>query len=136
MRKTFLGARLKQKNIRHNNKLRISIKENMPMTNYTPKLVAKAKAAKSADELFNLAKENGIEITEEEAKTYFAQLNANDAISDDELDAVAGGGSCPSNGEEDDSSSGVNKVTCLHCQGPVSRSFTKCPWCGKTIAFF
>jgi predicted ribosomally synthesized peptide with nif11-like leader len=108
------------------------------MTNYTPKLVAKAKAAKSADELFNLAKENGIEITEEEAKTYFAQLNANDAISDDELDSVAGGDglSCPSGDEEDDASSGVNNATCPHCQGPVSRAFTKCPWCGKTIAFF
>ena len=33
------------------------------MTNYIPKLVAKAKAAKSVDELFNLAKENGIDIT-------------------------------------------------------------------------
>ena len=106
------------------------------MNNLTPELIAKAKVAKSAEELFNLAKENGIKITEEEAKTYFAQLNANDDISDDELDAVAGGGSCPSGDEEDDASSGVNKVTCLHCQGTVSRSFTKCPWCGKTIAFF
>lgn len=70
------------------------------MNNLTPELVAKAKSTKSADELFNLAKENGIEITEEEAKTYFAQLNANDSISDDELDAVAGGGgSCPGDDE-------------------------------------
>ena len=106
------------------------------MNNLTPELIAKAKATKSADELFNLAKENGIEITEEEAKTYFAQLNASDAISDDELDAVAGGGSCPSGDEEDDASSGVNMATCPHCQSPVSRAFTKCPWCGKTIAFF
>jgi predicted ribosomally synthesized peptide with nif11-like leader len=106
------------------------------MNNLTPELIAKAKATKSAEELLALAKEKNVELTEEEAKTYFAQLNANDAVSDDELDAVAGGGSCPSGDEEDDASSGVNKATCHHCQGTVSRAFTKCPWCGKTIAFF
>ena len=106
------------------------------MNNLTPELIAKAKAASTVDELRAIAKANGIELTEEEAKTYFAQLNANDAISDDELDAVAGGGSCPSGDEEDDASSGVNKATCPYCQGPVSRAFTKCPWCGKTIVFF
>lgn len=108
------------------------------MNNLTPELIAKAKATKSAQELLALAKANNVELTEEEAKTYFEQLNAVGKVSDDELDSVAGGDglSCPSGDEEDDASSGVNKVTCLHCQGPVSRSFTKCPWCGKTIAFF
>ena len=72
------------------------------MKNLTPELIAKAKAAKSADELLELAKENNVELTEEEAKTYFAQLNANGAVSDDELDAVAGGGSCPSGEEENE----------------------------------
>ena len=71
------------------------------MNNLTPELIAKAKAATSAEELLELAKENGIELTEEEAKTYFAQLNANDAISDDELGAVAGGGSCPGGDDEE-----------------------------------
>ena len=65
------------------------------MKNFTPELIEKAKNAKSAEELLKYAGENGVEITEEEAKTYFAQLNANGAVSDDELDAVAGGGSCP-----------------------------------------
>ena len=64
------------------------------MKNLTPELIAKAKAAKSAEELFALAKENGVELTAEEAKTYFAQLNANGAVSDDELDAVAGADGC------------------------------------------
>ena len=76
------------------------------MKNLTPELIAKAKAAKSAEELFELAKENNVELTEEEAKTYFEQLNANGAVSDDELGAVAGGFlgiSCPDNdGEETD----------------------------------
>ena len=64
------------------------------MKNFTPELIAKAKTAKSADELFALAKENGVEITADEAKTYFEQLNKNSAVSDDELNAVAGGGEC------------------------------------------
>ena len=64
------------------------------MTDFTPELIAKAKAAKSAEELWELAKENGIELTEEEAKTCFEQLHTNGAVSDDELDAVAGGSFC------------------------------------------
>ena len=106
------------------------------MTNYTPELIAKARAAKSAEELFELAKANEMEITEEDAKLYFAQLNANGAVADDELDAVAGGGSCPGGDDEEDegsSSSGTYKFHCPYCQGLVSRAFTKCPWCGKTF---
>ena len=105
------------------------------MTNYTPELIAKARAAKSAEELFELAKANEMEITEEDAKLYFAQRNANGAVADDELDAVAGGGSCPGGDDEEDegsSSSGTYKFHCPYCQGLVSRAFTKCPWCGKT----
>ena len=106
------------------------------MTNYTPELIAKARSAKSAEELFELAKANEMEITEEDAKLYFAQLNANGAVADDELDAVAGGGSCPGNDDEEDegsSSSGTYKFHCPYCQGLISRAFTKCPWCGKTF---
>jgi hypothetical protein len=62
------------------------------MTNFTPELIAKAKAAKSAEELMALASENNIVLTEDEAKTYFEQLHTNGAISDDELELVAGGG--------------------------------------------
>ena len=64
------------------------------MTNLTPELIAKAKAAESAEELLELAKENGVDITEDEAKTCFEQLHANTELSDDELDAVSGGGIC------------------------------------------
>ena len=70
------------------------------MKNLTPELIAKAKAAKSAEELLALAKENNVEMTEEEAKTYFEQLNAKGAVADDELDVVAGGLGCPNDGEE------------------------------------
>ena len=111
------------------------------MKNLTPELIAKAKAAKSADELFELAKANNVEMTEEEAKIYFEQLNANGSVSDDELDAVAGGGflglSCPSEDEAEEKgvNGGTNARTCPHCRatiyvrpGPYS-----CPKCGKTI---
>ena len=56
-------------------------------------LIAKAKQAKSPEELMALAKENGIELTEESAQAYFNQLNPKmGELADDELDNVAGGG--------------------------------------------
>ena len=61
------------------------------MKNITPEIIASAKAAKSSEELIAIAGENGVEMTEEEAKIYFAQLNENGVVSDDELDLVAGG---------------------------------------------
>ena len=64
------------------------------MNNLTPELIAKAKAAKNTEELLELAKENGVELTDEEAKICFEQLHTNAAVSDDELEAVAGGGAC------------------------------------------
>ena len=92
------------------------------MKNLTPELIAKAKAAKSADELLALAKDNNVELTDEEAKTYFEQLNANGSVADDELDAVAGGGSCP-----------FGDNPCPKCGGetkPVSRATRECLTCG------
>ena len=62
------------------------------MKNITPELIAKAKAAKTAEELLEIAKANNVELTEEQAQTYFAQLSAKGTVADDELDAVAGGG--------------------------------------------
>ena len=56
-------------------------------------LISKAKQTKTPEELITLAKENGIELTEEEAKAYFARLNPKTGeLSDEELDNVAGGG--------------------------------------------
>ena len=54
-------------------------------------LIAKLKEAKSADEILVLAKENGVELSEEKAKELFAELNASGELSDDDLDKVAGG---------------------------------------------
>ena len=59
------------------------------------KMLEKAKNAKTAEELVAIARENSIELTEEEAKSYFAKLNAKEGeLSDDELDNVSGGGKC------------------------------------------
>ena len=56
-------------------------------------LVNKARKAESVEDLLALAKENGIELTNEQAKEYFAQLNPTKGeLSDDELEDVAGGG--------------------------------------------
>ena len=55
-------------------------------------ILEKARQAKSAEELIALAKENGEELSEEEAAAYFAQLNKSGELSDEELDSVAGGG--------------------------------------------
>lgn len=63
------------------------------MKNLTPEMIEKAKAAKTAEELLELAKANGVEMTADEAATYFAQLNPTSGeLSDDDLDNVAGGG--------------------------------------------
>ena len=56
------------------------------------KLMEKAKGAKSAEELLALAKENDIEMTEEEAEETFAMLGKSGELSDEELANVSGGG--------------------------------------------
>ena len=56
-------------------------------------MITKAKEAKTVEELMALAKENGIELNEEDAKLCFEQLNAKKGeLSDDELSDVSGGG--------------------------------------------
>ena len=55
-------------------------------------LYLKAKEAKTAEELLAMAKENGVELCEAMAKSYFEQLHKSGELSDDELDNVSGGG--------------------------------------------
>lgn len=87
-------------------------------------MITKAKEAKSVEELIALAKENGVELNEEDAKMYFEQLNAKKGeLSDDELDNVAGG-----------MRPGVAGTPCPKCktQGRYTGSGNewKCPTCG------
>ena len=63
------------------------------MKNFNTEMIEKAKAAKSAEELITLAKENGVDMTADEAATYFAQLNPKSGeLDDDDLETIAGGG--------------------------------------------
>ena len=55
-------------------------------------LLAKAKEAKTPEELLTLAKENGTELTAESARMYFDLLHPQTGeLSDEELDNVSGG---------------------------------------------
>ncbi len=57
----------------------------------TKEMLEKAKTAKSAEELLEMAKEAEIELSEEKAKDIFSRLNSDGELSDEELGAVAGG---------------------------------------------
>ena len=89
------------------------------MKNFTPEMIEKAKAAKSAEELLEIAKANGIELTADEAATYFAQLNPQSGeLDDDALDGVAGG--CGGSGEiyvPDGTIRVTSGQTCPKCGG-------------------
>ena len=58
---------------------------------FTKEMMEKAKTAKSAAELLELAKAEGVEMTAEEAEMRFAELNKKGELSDEELDNVSGG---------------------------------------------
>lgn len=64
--------------------------------NFTNEQIEKAKAAKNVEELLALAKENGMELTEEDAAKYFDEWHKEGELADDELNNVSGGG-CQSN---------------------------------------
>ena len=66
----------------------------------TKEMIEKAKAAKTAEELAEMAKAEGVELTAEEAEKAFAKLNKSGELADEELDNVSGGcgGTSPSKG--------------------------------------
>ena len=79
------------------------------MKNFNAEMIEKAKAAKSAEELLELANANNVEMTADEAKTYFAQLSPKSGeLNAGDLDAVAGGASGCS--EEDDEPESMEKT--------------------------
>ena len=74
----------------------------------------------------SLAKENGVEMTADEAATYFAQLNPKSGeLDDDELDAVAGG-ACADSNDNDTPAVGVGDTVQI-------TSGEACPTCGGKI---
>ena len=91
------------------------------MNNLTQEMIEKAKIAKTAEELLEIAKENGVEMTPDEAATYFAQLNPTSGeLNDDELDAVSGGGD------------GCKKMSLLYKTVRVTSGQT-CSKCGSNV---
>ena len=59
--------------------------------NFTPELISKAKAAKSAEELIRIAEGEGVKLDEKDAEAFFNKLNKSEELADEELNAVAGG---------------------------------------------
>ena len=85
------------------------------MKNFNKEMIEKAKTVKSAEELLELAKANGVEMTADEAATYFAQLNPKSGeLDDDELDAVAGG-ACARTEQANNAKEAVNNMPCPRC---------------------
>ena len=89
------------------------------MKNLNAEMIEKAKVAKSAEELLEIAKANNIEMTADEAAAYFAQLNPKfGELSDDDLDAVAGGrGGCSEGNTITFANSFCSRWTCANCGG-------------------
>ena len=58
---------------------------------FTPEQMNKAKSAKSAEELLEMAKAEGVEMTAEEAAKYFTSLHTEGELNEDELATIAGG---------------------------------------------
>lgn len=86
----------------------------------TQDLLAKAKACKTPEELLSLARENGLELTETQAKDYYAKLNpGNEEIADEELSSVSGGG-CGSEPEPEpeppQESNFISYIPCPRCK--------------------
>ena len=63
----------------------------------TNEVMEKARSAENSEALWAMAKENGMELTQEEANAYFDQLHKTGELSDEELENVTGGG-CHKNG--------------------------------------
>ena len=59
--------------------------------NISKELIEKAKTAKTAEEMLEMAKAENIELTVEQAAKALAELNKSGELSDEELDNVSGG---------------------------------------------
>lgn len=100
----------------------------------------KAKEAKSAEDLLNIAKESGAEITLEEAQQIFDEIKKPADVSDDELDTITGGA-----GEALIRESKKNGAVCSKCGADLEVEIKKaflgfsskksvCKVCGKTVS--
>ena len=65
----------------------------LDLNSLTKEQIEKAMACETPEELIALAKEEGVELTLEQAKAYFEELE-NVELDEKALDKVAGGGTC------------------------------------------
>ena len=114
------------------------------MKNFSAEMIEKAKVAKTAEELYEIAKANGMEMSADEAATYFAQLNPTDGeLNESELENVAGGYVC-SSGRVGDTVRVTSGETCSTCGsdigivdkwGTLGDRVVLCKTCNKVIGF-
>lgn len=77
-----------------------------------------------------IIKSNNVELTEEESKACFAQINENGAVSDDELEAVSGGLVVQEIG-----AGAANRVICKNCGAVYMRGIQdECPMCKNKVS--
>ena len=104
---------------------------------FTPEQMNKARSAKSADELLEMAKASGIAMSAEEAAKYFAALHGEGELSDSELASVAGGGKYEP--QEYDVQAGSQPDCESYCRSRSDLSYPTLPtyheMCGKCIHF-
>jgi len=67
--------------------------EKLDINSFTKEQIGKAMECETPEELIALAKEEGVELTLEQAKAYFEELE-NVELDEKALDKVAGGGTC------------------------------------------
>ena len=85
--------------------------------NVSKELLEKAKTAKTAEELLAMAREENIDMTEEEAVKAFAELHKNGELSDNELDNVSGGGCGGEDGSPDGRAKSESAVVFMYAVG-------------------
>lgn len=88
---------------------------------FSKEIIAQASSAKNAGELLALAEQNGIEMTSDQATSYYSQLNSQGELSDNDLDNVAGG--CFVDGRQE-------VVSVLDDSHPL------CPDCGTELVYY
>ena len=97
-------------------------------------LLAKAKNAKTVEELAKIAKENNFELNEESAKAYFELLHPQTGeLADEELDNVSGGGCYKGDRLVVTVGHCCAGFTCKKCgtECIVAFNVASCPTCGQ-----
>lgn len=104
------------------------------MQSFNDETIAKLKTVGNAEDLLSLAKESGMELTLEQAQSYFNKLNPRSGeLEDEELDNVAGGG-CGDNYSPGGRPYVRSNSTCeffeSNCsQAPADPNKAGSPWC-------